>query len=482
MVAPVVAAGVRAAAGAGARTAGARAAGGRAAGTTRMLRNAKTGRFTGSEWISRSPGEKAGISQGPTKSAKELASIMKKMLKSTEKQRKLAEGASPLLKQQLVIAKKGFLLILRPFGDLIGKLLRPFLILFLKVGLLLYKWLSPLLGGKEDTEDKVKNLEDQAAALERLGLVDEANALREEIGELTKKREYTFLDGLKLAGKWIWENIIKPGFWLLIDAGKWVWNEIIKPGFWALIDASKWLWNEIIKPGFWAIVDWSKRIWDEYIVPGFVAIVDWSKRIWNEYIAPWLDPILSWANRIWDDYIVPGFWGIIDWGKNIWETYISPPFNTLKTKIGTIWDSLKSAFDAVINKIKGWWPFGGKGGGGKGGGGGLPWSQATSSTKSNGDGTQTTTYYNKDGSTKSKKITKSKAVGGTISNTGEYLLHAGERVVTAADMQRTKGGNTLSFSNVFNIAATINTDLDIKSLARRLAELQETELRRRVSY
>jgi len=73
------------------------------------------------------------------------------------------------------------------------------------------------------------------------------------------------------------------------------------------------------------------------------------------------------------------------------------------------------------------------------------------------------------------------ATGGSINETGMYRLHAGETVLNAGDTSRNTG-STMSVNNVFNISATINNDLDINTLARRLADLNETELRRRVSY
>jgi len=74
------------------------------------------------------------------------------------------------------------------------------------------------------------------------------------------------------------------------------------------------------------------------------------------------------------------------------------------------------------------------------------------------------------------------AVGGAIGETGIYKLHAGERVLTAGDTARSSSEQSTVINNVFNLAATINNDLDIRELADKLADLQEVELRRRVSY
>jgi hypothetical protein len=64
-----------------------------------------------------------------------------------------------------------------------------------------------------------------------------------------------------------------------------------------------------------------------------------------------------------------------------------------------------------------------------------------------------------------------------------YKLHAGERVLNAGQATRTEsGGSTFNIRSTFNITASVNNDIDIRDLARKLASLQETELRRRVSY
>ena len=76
---------------------------------------------------------------------------------------------------------------------------------------------------------------------------------------------------------------------------------------------------------------------------------------------------------------------------------------------------------------------------------------------------------------------KGLATGGEIQTSGAYNLHAGERVTNAGDNSRSSQSST-TISNTYHVQATINNEMDVRDLARQLASLQETELRRRGSY
>ena len=67
----------------------------------------------------------------------------KKLTETLKKIKGLLEKASPAFKQSMEIFQKSILLFLRPIGDIFSKLMRPFLILFLKLGILWYKMLTP---------------------------------------------------------------------------------------------------------------------------------------------------------------------------------------------------------------------------------------------------------------------------------------------------------------------------------------------------
>jgi hypothetical protein len=73
-----------------------------------------------------------------------------------------------------------------------------------------------------------------------------------------------------------------------------------------------------------------------------------------------------------------------------------------------------------------------------------------------------------------------KATGGEINTTGMYGLHAGERVIPAE--RNRNSSNNQNITNYFTISANISNDLDIRQLAKKLAEYSESQMRRRVSY
>ena len=73
------------------------------------------------------------------------------------------------------------------------------------------------------------------------------------------------------------------------------------------------------------------------------------------------------------------------------------------------------------------------------------------------------------------------ASGGMVNQTGNYQLHAGERVMNAGETSRLGGGG-MNYSPNITIQATISNDIDIRMLARKLADYQEREIRRRSSY
>jgi len=83
---------------------------------------------------------------------------------------------------------------------------------------------------------------------------------------------------------------------------------------------------------------------------------------------------------------------------------------------------------------------------------------------------------------KGKDTDKGHAAGGLVPVSGEYKLHAGERIIPAGQAQRGIKDRNININNTFNIPATINSELDIRKLAMQLADLNERELRRRVSY
>ena len=346
--------------------------------------------------------------------------------------------ASPALKQQLIVMNKGIMLFLRPIGDIMAKFLRPMSVWVMKVA---QKWYGMLGGGdktgemnKEDTLKQLKTEQESAlirgdtegaakiggqiAALESDG-GDAKGALGKIFKEVLPEAFRDALTGIGEAFAGIWEVLKQLGIVLWDVAG---------PGI-------KLLAEEI---GVILIVA-LKAI--EFVFKGLGVVLGWVaegiKQVGYtfEILKYWTLQLISWIG----DKLVSSFKSVVDWIGKVVEW------------IGT---KLVNAFQWLLNGVKGF----------------ITWVKEAISKIS---------FWKKN---KDDDDADSKAVGGEIPQTGLYRLHAGERVLTAGDTSRANNSSSNTFNNVINIAATIANDIDIRDLARKLADINETELRRRVSY
>jgi hypothetical protein len=342
---------------------------------------------------------------------------------------------SPALKQSTIIITKAFGLFLRPIGDLLNKFLRPMAIVAIKAAQKWYAMFGVGSGGrntKEGIEDAIKQ---QKVIIE--------NAKME--GKDTSKLEATLavLED-RLA------NLIKQG------------NDPtsgVAPGVTTLApetpdmptDFDPYLnptgktnapeEKESPEKKELEVVRKTMKETVENITKDLEALDGPLVKFWVKLMETWDkigkvgDDIKAFAADIMPA-IVRGFEGAKNWGSEV----------------------LQMIKDAAKALLPSW-----AGGSGEKGSIGKFWDKFTKGD----DGDATTP----------------KAVGGEIGTTGMYRLHAGERVIPAGENSRSgSGGTNMSFSNNFNISASINNDMDIRQLASRLADLQETELRRRVSY
>jgi len=399
---------------------------------------------------------------------------------------------SPAWVQQMIVLKKAFGLFLRPIGDILARFVRPMAIAFLKLATWFYKLFGTggaAVGSTAYLEDEIKNLEVAKETAMNEGRFDDAAAIQEQINDKQAQIKKNTEDAIKWLNLLvpgigrvsmglgsIWEDDLKPAFLAMSGWAQDIWDTYIAPGFdsaktWAsdiwekikgwftkpedgdggdkpeggglkfdpledfkqgwenLKFASKTLWDEYIAPGWEGAKTWGTDLWNDTILPGMADLKNWGTAMWATYIDPFGQKMLKWGGKMWDDYIHPGWQAAKGWAKTIWDDYINVGWEGAKNWASKIWRMIVSY---VKNKI----------------------------SDEEGD----------------------KAVGGAIQKTGRYLLHAGERVVTAGDVSRANTSPNLSVTNHFNISATINNDMDIRELARQLADLNETELRRRVSY
>jgi len=365
------------------------------------------------------------------------------MAKPLKKIWKLMKESSPLLKQQLIIAKKAWLLVWRPFGDLIGKFLRPFLILFLKIGLFLYKWLSKLFGTMKADEEDIEKQESFMAK--------EREMRREMRGE-TRRIEGSGEAVTTRQQKKEQNSFVK-------------WKENLKRWY---IDLAKQTWVDFLN-GLKIINGWIKSGWKS-LTDYIKSLGPFLREEWEMFLGE-LDTIKDWLLDKWDSFL-SNFDTIGDWLLDKWGFFlldIDTIGTWLKDKIESLWKSLKDGFNYVITAMKGW--------------ASDLWSKiksifrGKSKDKDDDDSFKAPKSQFRD----YRGASRVKAIGGMIGETGQYQLHAGERVVTAADVQR-MNQNPVNVTNHYNISANISSDIDIRQLAKRLAALQEIELRRRVSY
>ena len=193
---------------------------------------------------------------------------------------------------------------------------------------------------------------------------------------------------------------------------------------------------EFVNLGFGTVIALGVAAW-EWIKVGFGKAIDFFIWVGGLIKFGWegLMKFMNWVG------------GLIKFG---WDGLMRL-FGTIVNGIKTSWDKLMSIGTTVFNKLKSFF------------------ENIMSLIKN---------AFKKD----DKKDKGGKAVGGSIDKTGMYQLHAGERVLTAGQTQRNSGGSSYSFNMPITINATVSSDIDIRQLASKLAELQETELRRRVSY
>jgi hypothetical protein len=135
--------------------------------------------------------------------------------------------------------------------------------------------------------------------------------------------------GIQVAIKFAWENVIKPIFTVLV----FYYTKVLGP-------AVLWLWNNIIKPAWAGISQVIQIAW---------TVIQVAFKAWMFYIRGVIVPTLLW---LWNNIIGPTFKAIGAAIKFAWEKVIQPVLSALG---GFIRDKVAPAFSKGVDAIEAAW-------------------------------------------------------------------------------------------------------------------------------
>lgn len=401
--------------------------------------------------------------------------LISKISKGVAKVLSFLSKHSPALKQQLVVIGKAFSVMIRPIGDIMARFLRPMAVWVMKVA---QKWYAMVTkrkkGGMEDLADKEEQLVKSIEAGKAFGI--DTTKQEDELAQLRAGNDMQAEGGDGPLAK-LWKNLIPEAFKETLSAL----GETFK-GLWSIIkEVGLVVWDLIKGPlerlaGGVGLVLLGTLKTLTFLFEGIGVVlkaVGLGIKTVHELFqvaGAWLKVFGEWIGKkfveIWQklDEKVKAVW---NWLKTVfiigWETLKDKMSNLaswLKETFIGAWDKLKSTFQTLVDKVMGW---------------------VDKIKNAWGNIKDKVSDKVSSGVERIRNVFGSKAVGGEINKTGAYMLHAGERVLTAGENSRT-GMSSNTFNTTVNLQATINNELDIQMVARKLAELNETELRRRVSY
>ena len=450
---------------------------------------------TGGKWMhSANPAvRRAGSSMLGGKTEKALVKISGKMEnalkiagminKSIKKILNVLSSASPALKQQLIIIHKGIQVMLRPIGDVMAKFLRPMAVWVMKVAQKWYAMFGTGAGDKDSPsviEDAIKQLKVEQESALISGDPAKAARIGEQIAGLETKKESQlggsdsgggFFDSIKntidnLAGDWA-TALSSIGDKITTWAGD-IWTKFIPESFRETLDAAKEAFRDL-----WDVM---KMLW-EIVKPIVKPVAAFVAALVGLVAGGVLKVLTSIFKHLSFQFKVITF--VLGLFKASWVIFINlieKFYHFIKDKLSVAFPNLKATMETFGNWVSTTWS--------------NVWTGLKSAIAGIVDWIATKIQWLKnlnpfgggDDESGQRAKAKSKAVGGFINKTGQYMLHAGERVVTAGDVSRQDIGRPVEFSSVVNVSATINNEMDIRELASKLADYNETELRRRVSY
>jgi len=269
--------------------------------------------------------------------------------------------ASPLFKQTVSLLKTGFLLILRPIGDMLAMLLRPIAMFFMGVGKKVM----------EKTRALIKEGDFFGATVVWIQTIftELINAIIGAIGEIDWEEIFVKLADW-LSRIWlqfvlgIGNTLINIQMWIsttisdaLIGFGEWLWNQItgaIGPLSKWLGGFGEWLWNNIIG-AIGSIADFigglGEWLWNQ--ITGALGTIGstisgFGEWLWNSItgaignLADWLGGLGEW---LWNQ-ITGAIGNIADIFENIG--------GSIESAGGDILGGISDFFGGIANEIGGW--------------------------------------------------------------------------------------------------------------------------------
>lgn len=161
-------------------------------------------------------------------------------------------------------------------------------------------------------------------------------------------------------------NIVNKVFHAVADAGKWMWNNVLKPVF----DGLKKAWGVLVeylrvqwrigKAVFDGVVSAAQDMWHNFLKPIFDVIAtvwkttwDVVKAVWNNVVEPVFNAIKTGIGKVRDVIktavgIIKDVWsGIGDGLSAVWDNTLGPVFDSIKSAIGWIISKIQWAIDKV---------------------------------------------------------------------------------------------------------------------------------------
>jgi hypothetical protein len=277
-------------------------------------------------------------------------------------------------------------------------------------------------------------------------------------------------EGIAGVALWLWHNAIEPawnGIQAVIDFVVRIvtsYVNLMAYGFRETVGAAAlWLWHNAIEPAMQGIAAAAGWLWDNVLSPVFNAIGAAARAVGDA--AMWL----------WHNAIEPAFQGIASAASWVWNSVLSPTFNAISGAVRTVGDVIRGVFD----KVGGWIgaAFSGAAGIVKGALNGVIGVINAAISGINTIIGKANSIPGVDFPT-IPHIPKL-ATGGDVLRSGLAIIHAGERVVPAAQVRRLDNPGQ-AVNNTVNITVpgvTVRSDQDIVDLSRGIARETTRRLR-----